>query len=162
MKPFRPEHYFRAALERMRQAQFLYQDGDSFALAMYIAGLAVECMLRAFKGKRDPTFDEKHDLRRLFTASGLLYLDPADFERRGLSQAEIKEYAHELRAGVTEIYLLWSNDYRYAAEERLRAHLKKIGELRRGIKGDLLKANARRLLTAAERFINRGARLWTS
>src|SRR5260370_42099980 len=67
---FSPEHYFQTATQRMRQAQYLYQEGSSFALAIYVGGVAVECLLRAFKGLRNPTFDEKHDLLRLFAAKG--------------------------------------------------------------------------------------------
>jgi hypothetical protein len=58
----RSEHYVQVALERMEQAWMLSKQGEgrSYALAMYVAGVAVECMLRAFKISRDPTFDEKH------------------------------------------------------------------------------------------------------
>jgi hypothetical protein len=48
---FRAEDYYRAGLERMRQARTVYHEGESFALAMYSGGLAVECMLRAFRWK---------------------------------------------------------------------------------------------------------------
>lgn len=33
------EHFFKVALERMRQATLIYRAGDSYALAMYVAGL---------------------------------------------------------------------------------------------------------------------------
>lgn len=56
----------------MGQAQLLYRDSSSYALCIYIAGLAVECMLRAFKGKSGLTFDEKHNLKKLFAESGFL------------------------------------------------------------------------------------------
>lgn len=55
---FRPEHYFQAAIQRMKQANHLYQEGRSFALSIYVGGVAVECMLRAFKMLRDPSFDD--------------------------------------------------------------------------------------------------------
>jgi hypothetical protein len=42
---FPPEHYFQTATERMRQAQYLYREGSSFALAIYVGGVAVECLL---------------------------------------------------------------------------------------------------------------------
>ena len=44
---FPPEHYFQTATERMRQSQHLYEEGASFALAIYVGGLAVECLRRA-------------------------------------------------------------------------------------------------------------------
>jgi HEPN domain-containing protein len=54
---FTADDYYRAALERMSQAHYLYRQGQgTYALAMYAAGLAVECNLRAFllrRGKRE-------------------------------------------------------------------------------------------------------------
>jgi hypothetical protein len=46
---FRSEEYFRAGAERMRQARIIHQAGESYALAIYCGGLAVECTLRAFR-----------------------------------------------------------------------------------------------------------------
>ena len=41
---FTADHYYWASVERMSQAQHLYRQGEGFyALAMYAAGLAVEC-----------------------------------------------------------------------------------------------------------------------
>jgi hypothetical protein len=159
---FTSEHYFQAALERIAQAHSLHRLGSRFALAMYVAGVAVECMLRAFRLKRDPTFEERHDIVRLFKASGMLEIDPAAWRRQGLSEVQAESYARELRAAVNEIALLWSNDYRYASESRLRSHLQKEARLRSGVRGDLLKANAQRLLNAAQTFIDKGYLLWNS
>lgn len=158
MKPFRPEHYFQVALERMGQANHLYREGSSFALSMYVAGVAVESMLRAFKGKRDPTFDEKHDLRKLFQASGLL--NPRHPSLPDISEENLREYQREIQAAVKVVYFLWANDYRFSSEDRLRAHLKKSASFRQGIRGDILKASAFRLINACETLIYRGAKLW--
>ena len=62
---FPPEHYFQTAMQRMQQAVYLQKEGSSYALAIYVGGVAVECMLRAYKGRRDPSVDERHDLVRL-------------------------------------------------------------------------------------------------
>jgi hypothetical protein len=156
-----PEHYFRAALERVEQSRRLYYDGASYALAMYVSGVAVECLLRAFKLKRDPTFDERHDLQLLFKASGMLEVDTAALGRKGFSEDEIDGYQRELQIAVNEICILWANDYRYVSENRLRSHLKGKVDLRKGVKGDVLKANALRLMRAAQRFIDRGVLLWS-
>ena len=72
---FPSEHYIEAATERMRQAIYLYNEGGSFALAIYTGGVAVECLLRAFKLRQDSEFYERHDLVRLFSASGMLDID---------------------------------------------------------------------------------------
>jgi hypothetical protein len=158
MRPFKPEHYYRVSFERMRQAQFLYRDGSSFALSMYSAGVAAESMLRAFKAKRDTTFDEKHDLRKLFHASGILQPQAASLNR--ISDEGLSRFQREMQLAVEDIHLLWSNDYRFASEERLRSHLKKSQTLRRGIKGDILKVVALRLIDACQTIIHRGATLW--
>jgi len=143
MKPLRPEHYYEAAIERMAQARLLYRQDKCFALAMYVAGVAVECMLRAFKGKRTKTLDERHDLQVLFKSSGLLHSDWGPQPK-------------EVPAAVALTCRLWSNDYRYASEERLRSFLKKDAALRSGIKGDILKTLALHLMQSSQTVIDRG------
>ena len=69
---FRDTDYYRASLERMRQAQTLSKKGDAYALSMYCSGLAVECLLRAFRWKEDQSFEGRHDLNDLLKASGIL------------------------------------------------------------------------------------------
>jgi hypothetical protein len=161
MRIDRPDHYYLAALERLSQARTLYNQGSSYALAMYISGVAVECMLRAFKLMRDPNFDEKHDLTRLFKASGMLDVRPEVLQAKGFSEEEVEAYLRDLLAAITDISDLWANDYRFASEERLRAHLK-FRKLYRGMKGDILKVNAQSLLNSAEDFVTKGVFQWRS
>jgi HEPN domain-containing protein len=161
MKIDEPETYYRASLERIRQASILYREEESYALAIYLAGVAVECMLRAFKMRKDPTFDERHDLRRLFRVSGMMEIRPESLKSSGLSEDQVNRYLRELQASLSEIYSLWRNDFRFASEKRLRAHLKHL-RLERGVRGDFLKANAGKLLSAAQTFINKGVMQWTS
>jgi len=156
---FPPEHYFQTATQRMRQAQHLYQEGTSFALAIYVGGVAVECLLRAFKGRRDPTFDEKHDLLRLFAASGILRVDRSKLRAKQWTDAEIDGHLRMLQVAVNEIFRLWANNYRFASEERLRSHLKKITGYQK-IKGDYLKEQARQFLSSAQKFIDKGVVQW--
>ena len=156
---FPPEHYFQTATERMRQAQSLYNDGSSFALAIYVGGVAVECLLRAFKGRRDPTFDDKHHLLRLFAASRMLRVDPEKLRAKHWTDDQIDEHLRSLQVAANEIFRLWSNNYRFASEERLRSHLKRITSYQK-IKGDYLKEQARRFLSSAQTFIDKGVMLW--
>jgi hypothetical protein len=128
---FPPEHYFETAIQRMRQAHYLYREGSSFALAIYVGGVAVECLLRAFKGRRDPTFDERHDLLRLFAASGMLRVDADKLRALGWTDAKIDDHRRTLQVAVNEIYKLWANNYRFASEDRLRSHLKQITAYRK-------------------------------
>jgi hypothetical protein len=156
---FPPEHYFQTATQRIRQAHYLYKESSSFALAIYVGGLAVECLLRAFKGRRDPTFDERHDLLRLFAASGMLRVDRDKLREMNWSDSQIDGHLRTLRVAANEIFRLWANDYRFVSEERLRSHLKKATGYRK-IKGDYLKEQARRFLNSAQSFIDKGATLW--
>jgi hypothetical protein len=156
---FPPEHYFQTATQRMRQAQHLYQEGSSFALAIYVGGVAVECLLRAFKGRRDPAFDEKHHLLRLFAASGMLRVDPDKLRTKHWTDAQIDRHLRTLQVAVNEIFRLWANNYRFASEERLRSHLKQITGYQK-IRGDYLKEQARQFLSSAQKFIDKGVVQW--
>ena len=144
----------------MRQAQNLYIDGSSFALAIYVGGVAVECLLRAFKGRRDPMFDEKHNLLRLFAASGMLQVDRDKLRAKDWTDARIDEHLRTLRAAANEIYKLWANNYRFASEECLRLHFKKITGYDKKIKGDYLKEQTRQFLSLAQKFIDKGVFQW--
>ena len=64
LREFRAETYAVAAQEHVTAAVELHE-AERFALAHYIAGLAVECVLRAFKSRLDPVLDERHDLYQL-------------------------------------------------------------------------------------------------
>src|SRR6476660_7268068 len=158
MRIDRPEDYYQAGVERMKQAWILYREEDSasFALAMYTSGVAVEAMLRAFKLLRDPTFDEKHDLKRLLKSSGMLNINPDLLRARGLTEEQARDHFIELQRSLHEVYIPWANDYRFAFESRLKANLKQR-QLDRGVKGDFVKGKALSLLGSAQRFIDRGA-----
>jgi hypothetical protein len=156
---FPPDHYFETATERMRQAQFLFHVGESYALSIYVGGVAVECMLRAFKGRRDPTFDERHDLIRLFAASRMIDVDPVKLRARHWTEDKIDAHRRALQAAVNDVVRLWANNYRYASERRLLAHLKQITGYRK-IKGDYLRALARQFLNSAQTFVDMGAMQW--
>ncbi len=157
---FNADHYFRASVERMRQAQHLYHEGEgNYALAMYAAGLAVECMLRAYLVKRNREFQSRHDLLLLFKESGILNLDADKMKAKGLSEEQVRDHRRSLQSAVNDIYILWRNNYRFASEARLRTDLVNR-KLYQGVKGDLLKAKAYDLLKAAQRFIDKGVLQW--
>ena len=68
-------------------------------------------------------------------------------------------HATEAYSSVNNVFILWRNNYRFASEARLLAHLKKM-KLYQGAKGDLLKAKAYELLKAAQRFVDQGILQW--
>lgn len=158
---FRDQDYFTASLERMRQARMLYNEGNAYALAMYCGGLAVECLLRAFRWESDKGFEGRHDLENLLKASGMLRVDENHMRRRGRDETEIRAASQEFRAKFNEIVILWHNNLRFASEARLKAHLTQLNRVQ-GIKGDPVKKNAEILIDAAQFVVNRGIVLWKS
>lgn len=72
---------------------------------------------------------------------------------------QIDAHLQTLRIASNEIFRLWANNYRFASEERLRSHLKRMTSYQR-IKGDYLKEQSRRFLNAAQTFIDKGVVLW--
>jgi len=156
---FTSEHYFKVALERIQQAFFLYRARDSYALAMYVAGVAVESMLRAYLLKKNREFESRHDVGLLLKESGMLDVDPDRLKEKGLSAKGIEHHLDTIQKKVNEVVVLWHNNYRYASEARLLAHLKRM-KLYKNSKKDLLKAKALQLLTAAQLFIDKGVFQW--
>lgn len=157
---FTADHYFRASVERMSQTHHLYRQGEgSYALAMYSAGLAVECLLRAYMVRRRREFESRHDLLLLFKESGILDVDVDELKEKGLTEEQIQTHQKGLWSSVNTVFLLWRNNYRFASEARLLAHLKKM-KLYQGVKGSLLKAKAYDLLKAAQSFIDKGVLQW--
>lgn len=109
-------------------------------------GVATECMLRAYRTRRDPEFDSRHDLRDLLKASGIAEFIPDHH------QAEFAE-------NLGQVWSRWKNDYRYASEERLRSEFKSL-RFHRGVDGDFLSYNSRIVLDSALSIINIGALKW--
>jgi HEPN domain-containing protein len=103
---FRAEEYFRAGTERMRQARLIHSAGESYALAMYCAGLAVECILRAFRWEKDQSFEGRHDLDNLLRTSRLLDIHEELMRKRGVPETDIVEYSLRLRAAMNEVVTL--------------------------------------------------------
>jgi HEPN domain-containing protein len=146
MPGFNAETYRAAASEHITAAQELYFS-RRYGLCFYVAGLAVECILRAYIVRRKPQFDARHDIRMLFRDSGL---------SDGLRDRQ----KDQLNANVGLISVLWENQHRFRSEFSLRRFLKS-GFHDRGIRGDLLKENARRLISAATQVVLSGENKWT-
>lgn len=156
---FRDNEYFVASLERMRQAQAMAMQDGAYALSMYCSGLAVECLLRAFRWKDDKSFEGRHDLNELLRASGILRVNETHLRRLGKAEDEILRSSLEFRAAVNEIVFVWHNNLRFASEARLKSHLIRLNKVH-GIKGDPLRKNASDLFGAAQRVVNKGIVLW--
>jgi hypothetical protein len=139
------EGYRVAALERIGEANAMRRE-RRYVLAMYLAGLAAECMLRAWHHP-DLPFNERHDIARLFSA--------CDLDRLGDSAVR------RLRPAVQTIHALWLNSYRFAHEAQVRRHLHELGldrELRRT--ADSLKVRCGDLFDASAEVVTVGGDRW--
>ncbi len=144
---FRPEHYLEASQERIDDARRLH-NMKRYAAAIYLAGVSVECLLIAYKTRKNAEFESRHDLVSLLRECGI-----ADFIHR---RDRIK-----LSAMLGEVWSRWKNNYRFASYERLLSEFKRLN-LDRGIKGDILKPNSDIIISNALEIIRMGIRQWTS
>lgn len=142
---FNAEVYFAAAQERVDEAKELYRS-RRYVLSHYVAGVAVECMLRAYRFRRNPEFDARHDLYKLFHSSDIRQV------------LKLEEF-YAANSAVASVSFRWANDFRYRSTEDLTRFLKRIGA-DRGIKGSVLKENARRSVEAAAEVVRIGAKAW--
>ncbi len=144
---FRPEHYLAASQEQIDAARRLHNERH-YPAAIYLAGVAVECLLLAYRTRKNPEFESRHDLRTLFKESGI-----AEF----ISQKDQRK----LPAMMGEIWSRWKNNYRFASYDRLNSEFRRL-KLDRGIKGEILKPNSDVLIKNAIEIINMGVRRWNS
>ena len=139
------EHYFKASQDRIKEARKLHNSGN-YVGSVYLSGVSVECLLRAYAAKNTGAFDSRHDLTLLLRASGISEVISVS-QRRNVS------------AALGNICSRWKNNYRYASEELIRAELKK-SKLDRGIKGDWLKFSSMTVLDSALTVLSIGVRKW--
>lgn len=156
--PVNAEEYRGAAYERYEAAVSAFS-GKQYSMAHYLAGIAVECMLRAYQNRRDKQFSSKHNLYNLARESRFLDLLPPE--------------RADLRGIFEEMSLRWHNDHRYYPERKLRSYLHDTGFSmlahyrvgageRSTIRGDLLKQNASRMIDLASLIVELGERKWKS
>ena len=137
------ETYREAAREHVTVAQDLHEAGR-YVMSHYLAGLAVECILRAYLYRLSPVFSGRHDLPVLYRASQLDgVIDPAD-----------EDYVN---AALVEVSRRWNNSHRYRSEDALRLFLRRAGI---GRKGKFVRESSRRIANAALVIVNQGVLHW--
>ncbi len=144
---FTAQQYLDCSRLRVESARRLHKD-SRFSSAIYLAGVGIECLLRAYIVRQNPEFDERHDLHDL------------------LKSSDLKSFVHtddrqQVAAWLSDIWTRWKNNYRYASDERLRAEFKRL-ELDRGIDGDFLKENSRLVDETALQLQVKGELRWHS
>ncbi len=105
--------YRDAAKEHLGRAQALFEGGGYF-LAHYLAGLAVECHLRAYLRRKTNVFNSRHDLRELAMESGYYQIVPA---------GELGEFS--ARFGL--LNTRWRSNHRFYSERQLLDYMNDIG-----------------------------------
>jgi hypothetical protein len=113
---FGADTYRDGARERIDEARVLFK-AEHYAMCMYVAGLAVEGMLRALCALRDDYFDEKHDLRKF----------AARLESLGLLRSAERD--HDFVARVQEVAQIWRNTLRFSGRKQLEQLLVILGVL---------------------------------
>lgn len=141
------ETYRAAAKEHLGRAFDLHSNGEYF-LSHYIAGLAVECHLRAYLRLITDQFDARHDLRVLAKEADFYSVVP-----RSQEQA--------FSADFETLNLRWRSNHGYFSERQL---LDYMTEIRADFhqRGDRWKNLSRTLLNIADKIIRQGEAKWSS
>ena len=143
--PIDKETYLQASQEHVELARRLYEQHD-YGPAHYIAGLAVECLLRAYRKRVDSRFDSRHVLENL--ARQARFYDVIPLRRQ-----------EGTAAALTEVVLRWRNEHRFRSRDAMLKWLKSL-RLDRGIRGDVLKESARKITNAALEIVAEGVLRW--
>ncbi len=141
------EAYMKAGVEHLSTLDELYERRH-YVIALYLSGLAVECLLRAYRMRIDAAFDARHNLYAMSKSSGFQNVVPIEYAAR---------YADVLATVASR----WSNSLRYKPEGALKRFFKQAG-LDRGIKGDFIKENVRRAINASIELVSLGQTRWKS
>jgi hypothetical protein len=106
---YNKHEYRRASHQKFNAAANAHRAGH-YTVSHYLSGVAVECMLRAYRWHIDPSWDAGHDLISLMKKSNVL-----SYLRAG-EQARVRD-------NLNEMARRWSVSHRYAPDDRLEAYL---------------------------------------
>lgn len=142
-----PRVLYHASLERIAEARRAFLAAD-YVVSMYLAGVAVECVVQSVVLLDYPSHDARHDLNKWLA--------------RGRTSLQDAVKASDTRAAWSFLTAVWRNGLRYLSEAGLLGYLRDL-DLQRGIGGGteaIIKVNARRLVTAAELVHAKGTAAW--
>jgi hypothetical protein len=112
MSTFSSLVYRDSAQNRLKAARELLV-AHYFIEAIYLSGVALECMFLSFIRTESKHYDGKHYLLRLLAESGI-----ADYVKCD------REYFHGL---VTAVFRRWNNDLRYISMSELKQRYLSMG-----------------------------------
>jgi hypothetical protein len=139
--------YREAAGELVSLALDLHEQ-EQYGPAHYIAGVAVECMLRAYRAKIDPHFVSRHVIESLASESKFY-----DCVRGG--------NVEEVSAAITTVKLRWSNDHRYRPARMIEQWLRERGLDGKVQPDERMKTSSRAIVNAAVLIVETGEKRWT-
>ncbi len=137
------EIYREAAVEHLALARELHDTGR-YVMSHYLAGLAVECILRAYQYRLSPVFSGRHDLQILYSSAGFASIVP-------------QENQEAVGAALSEVSRRWSNSHRYRSEAALRLFLRRANL---GGTGKFVRESSRKIVNAATLVVEIGAVKW--
>jgi len=135
-----------AAAQEHLSASRLLHEAALYFLAHYVAGAAVECILRAYARQAEDTFTGRHDLSQLAEQGSFFSL------ARGEKQIGYN-------AKLNEVNLRWRSNQRYMTESQLLSYLNGT-RLDWRVRGDRLKYNSKRMYNLAEDIVGLGVLKW--
>ncbi len=141
------ETYREAAQEALERAFWLHSN-EKYFLAHYVAGLAVECHLRAYLRSRTDEFTARHDLRLLAEESNFYNIVPQGLEEKFSDDFET-------------LNLRWRSNHRYYSERQFLDHMNVI-KAEYNKKGDRWKNLSRTLYNLADNIIRQGEAKWNT
>ena len=148
---FNEEVYLAAAQEQLSAAEDLYSQ-KRYAVAAYMAGVAVEALFLAYLTRNNAVNDAQHSLFRLAVTSGF-------FENLPRAERE------RLNIELDSVALRWRNNHRYRSEKAYREFLIReklyVIEGNRTIRDDVVLHNTETLLESARRLIHSGVTRWS-
>lgn len=142
-------YYFDATYTREDDCKLLRTKNESLIFSIYCAGVAVECMLRAYiKKNKIPTFDAGHDLRELTKQSEIFY---------SLTDKERMRFTVELSK-----MKIWNNNLRYYSNKKMESIMfERYGISGKGAFIKYMKKEAADFFDAANSIIKLGREKWT-
>ena len=148
--PLGSDDYREGALARLEDARRL-KDKERWVAAIYLAGRAVEAILRSLLWLRSKEQGVGHDLR--------------DCLKRARSLGLLRKDETQLQDHINDVAVIWHNNLRFVGSNRLLRDLRATGRDKRigsrRVKGDALKANAGHMIEICESIVARGDQVWT-
>jgi len=146
----KPIVLYHASIERKEAAWTALEKRDH-VLAIYLAGLSVECVLQAIALLDNPTHDARHDLPKWLARC-----------RTSLQKTIM---SREVRENWNLIVRLWRNDLRYLSSEGMLGYVRQFRDLVRGVRGGpdaIMNKVAFDFLNAVSRVHTLGVAKWAT